>query len=169
MLRAMALALDDRDIRILAVLSREGRLSKTDLARRVNLSATPCAERLRRLEKAGLIRGYGARIDVGRLGPSVTVFVMVELDSHKAASFQRFESAVAQLPEVTGCWALGGGYDYLLRVVTPDVDAYQRLIDRLLEGSAGMRRYFSYIVTKEIRDLPPPVEALFGETDREDP
>jgi Lrp/AsnC family transcriptional regulator of ectoine degradation len=158
----MPMPLDDRDIRILAVLSREGRLSKTDLARRVNLSATPCAERLRRLEEAGLITGYGARVDVARLGPSVTVFVMVELDAHKAASFQRFERAVAQVPEITGCWAIGGGYDYLLKVVASDVDAYQRLIDRLLEGSAGLRRYFSYIVTKEIRDLPPPVETLFG-------
>lgn len=164
MLPAMGIPLDDRDISILAILSREGRLSKTELAGRVNLSATPCAERLKRLEKAGLIQGYGARIDVARLGHSVSVFVMVELDAHKAASFQRFEAAVSQVPEITGCWALGGGYDYLLRIIAPDIDAYQRLIDRLLEAPAGLRRYFSYIVTKEIRDLPPPVETLFGET-----
>lgn len=155
--------LDDRDLKILAVLSREGRLSKTELAERVNLSATPCADRLKRLERAGLITGYGARVDIARLGPSISVFVMVELDAHKAASFQTFEQAVAAVPEITGCWALGGGYDYLLRVVARDVDAYQRLIDRLLEAPTGMRRYFSYVVTKEIRDLPPPVHLLFGE------
>lgn len=159
----MSALLDDRDLKILAVLSREGRLSKTELAERVNLSATPCADRLKRLERAGLITGYGARVDIARLGPSISVFVMVELDAHKAASFQTFEQAVAAVPEITGCWALGGGYDYLLRVVARDIDAYQRLIDRLLEAPTGMRRYFSYVVTKEIRDLPPPVDLLFGE------
>jgi Lrp/AsnC family transcriptional regulator of ectoine degradation len=159
----MPLALDDRDLKILAVLSREGRLSKTELAERVNLSATPCADRLKRLERAGLITGYGARVDIARLGPSISVFVMVELDAHKAASFQTFEKAVAVVPEITGCWALGGGYDYLLRVVARDIDAYQRLIDRLLEAPTGMRRYYSYVVTKEITDLPPPVDLLFGE------
>jgi Lrp/AsnC family transcriptional regulator of ectoine degradation len=159
----MPLALDNRDIKILSVLSREGRLSKTELAERVNLSATPCADRLKRLERAGLITGYGARVDIARLGPSISVFVMVELDAHKAASFQTFEQAVAAVPEITGCWALGGGYDYLLLVVARDIDAYQRLIDRLLEAPTGMRRYYSYVVTKEIRDLPPPVDLLFGE------
>lgn len=163
MLRGMPTALDDRDIKILAVLSREGRLSKSELAERVNLTATPCAERLKRLESSGMIRGYGAQVDIARLGPSISVFVMVELDAHKAASFQTFERAVAAVPEITGCWALGGGYDYLLRVVARDVDAYQRLIDGLLEEPTGMRRYFSYVVTKEIRDESPPVELLFGE------
>lgn len=163
MLRGMSSALDDRDLKILAVLSREGRLSKSDLAARVNLSATPCAERLKRLEATGMIRGYGASVDIARLGPSICVFVMVELDAHKAASFQLFERAVAAVPEITGCWALGGGYDYLLRVVARDIDAYQRLIDRLLEQPAAMRRYFSYVVTKEIRDQPPPVDLLFGD------
>lgn len=158
----MAFSLDDRDIRILSVLSREGRLSKSDLARRVNLSATPCSERLKRLEAEGLIDGYGARIVIARLGPSVSVFVTVELDAHRAASFQTFERVVASVPQISGCWALGGGFDYLLRVVASDIDAYQRLIDGLLERKAGIARYFSYIVTKEVRDLPPPIEDLFG-------
>lgn len=163
MLCGMRHALDDRDLKILAVLSREGRLSKLDLSERVNLSATACAERLKRLEADGLIQGYGASIDIARLGPSITVFVMVELDTHKSATFQTFEQAVASTPEIVGCWGLGGGYDYLLRVVSRDIDAYQRLIDRLLDSRAGMRRYFSYVVTKEVRDLPPPVERLFGD------
>jgi Lrp/AsnC family transcriptional regulator of ectoine degradation len=166
MVCGMAFALDERDIKILAVLSREGRLSKSDLAERVNLSATPCAERLKRLEKSGMIQGYGALIDVARLGPAITVFVMVELDAHKATSFQTFERSVAKVPEITGCWALGGGYDYLLRVVTRDIEAYQRLIDRLLTDPTGLRRYFSYVVTKAVRDTPPPLELLFGENSR---
>ena len=152
--------LDERDIAILSVLSTEGRIPKIELARRVNLSATPCWERLKRLQDAGLIRGYRADVALERLGPHVTVFVMVELDSHKAENFGAFERAIRRHDEVTGCWALGGGYDYLLQTVTRDVAAYQALIDSLLDARIGLRRYFSYIVTKAVKDAPPPVGLL---------
>ena len=156
------LALDDRDLAILATLAREGRIAKAELARRVNLSATPCWQRLARLEAAGLIRGYRAEIALARLGPHVKVFVMVELDSHRAESFRIFEAAIARLDEVTQAWALGGGYDYLLQVIAPDVAAYQALMDGLLEARAGVRRYYSYIVTKQVKDAPPPLGLLAG-------
>lgn len=156
------LRLDDRDIAILATLSREGRISKTDLAARVNLSPTPCWERMKRLEQAGLIRGYRAEIDLTGLGPHVSVFVTVELESHRAESFQIFERVIARMDEVTGCWAIGGGYDYLMQVVAYDVAAFQTLMDGLLESRAGVRRYFSYIVTKPIKDLPPAMALLGG-------
>ncbi|WP_045393443.1 Lrp/AsnC family transcriptional regulator [Falsirhodobacter sp. alg1] len=152
--------LDDRDIAILATLSREGRIAKTDLAARVNLSPTPCWERMKRLEQAGLIRGYRAEIDLAALGPHVQVFVTVELDSHRAENFQLFERTVARIPEITGCWAIGGGYDYLMQVVAPDVASFQVMMDDLLESRAGVRRYFSYIVTKPVKDLPPALGLL---------
>lgn len=161
MIPPRALRLDDRDIAILAVLSREGRIAKTELAARVNLSPTPCWDRMRRLEQAGLIRGYRAQIDLGALGPHVQVFVTVELDSHRAESFQIFERVIARTEAVTGCWAIGGGFDYLLHVVARDVAAFQDLMDGLLESRAGLRRYFSYIVTKPVKDLPP-ATALLG-------
>ncbi len=154
--------LDDRDIAILALLSREGRIAKTELAARVNLSPTPCWERMKRLEQAGLIRGYRAEIDLALIGPHVQVFVTVELDSHKAESFQTFERVVARMDQVTGCWALGGGHDYLMQVVARDVAAFQDLMDGLLESRAGVRRYFSYIVTKPVKDLPPALGLLGG-------
>ena len=154
--------LDDRDIAILATLSREGRISKTDLAARVNLSPTPCWERMRRLEQAGLIRGYRAEIDLARLGPHVQVFVTVELESHRAESFQIFERIIAGMDQITGCWAIGGGYDYLLQVMAPDVAGFQDLMDGLLASRAGMRRYFSYIVTKPVKDQPPGLALLRG-------
>lgn len=149
------LRLDDRDIAILATLSREGRIAKTDLAGRVNLSPTPCWERMKRLEKAGLIRGYRAEIDLAGLGPHVQVFVTVELESHRAESFQIFERTIARMEQITGCWAIGGGYDYLMQVIARDVAAFQVLMDGLLESRAGVRRYFSYIVTKPVKELPP--------------
>lgn len=143
--------LDDRDLKILSILTREGRISKAALADQIGLSPTPCWERLRKLEKAGLIESFGARIDLRQLGPHVTVFAVVELSDHTAASFQTFEAAMKRHDEVTGCWALGGGYDYLLQVITRDIDAYQRLIDDLLDARIGLSRYFTYIVTKAVK------------------
>ncbi|WP_226573391.1 Lrp/AsnC family transcriptional regulator [Acuticoccus sediminis] len=155
-----AIALDDRDIKILSILSTEGRIAKAELARRVNLSAAPCWERLNRLEAAGVIRRYRAEIALARIAPSVTVFVMVELEHHRAESFQVFERTVARHEEIVGCWALGGGFDYLMSVVTASIDSYQRLIDQLLESNIGLKRYFTYIVTKEVKAGSPPLAAL---------
>lgn len=162
------LKLDDRDIRILSILSKEGRISKTDLARRVNLSATPCWERLQRLEKAGVIQGYHADIALRSVGPHVVVFVLVELENHRAEAFQAFEKAVGDYEEITACWALGGGYDYLMQVITRDIDTYQRLMDVLLEKKAGLARYFTYIVTKAVKDREPlPLALLAGVTQQD--
>jgi Lrp/AsnC family transcriptional regulator of ectoine degradation len=143
--------LDARDLDILRVLSAEGRITKADLAERVGLSASPCWERLKRLEQAGIIEGYNARINLKKLGPNVTVFVAAELADHTPASFRAFEDSVQRYPEITACWALGGGFDYLLQIVTTDIDAYQRLIDDMLESRIGLARYFTYIVTKPVK------------------
>lgn len=153
--------LDARDIAIMRVLATEGRITKAALAERVGLSPTPCWERLKKLERAGLIEGYGARINLRKLGPHVTVFVAAELRDHTAASFRTFEAAIARYDEITACWALGGGFDYLLHVVTGDIDAYQRLIDELLEARIGLARYFTYVVTKPVKKAgAPPLEVL---------
>ena len=156
--------LDNRDLEILRILSREGRITKAELASRINLSPTPCWERLKRLEKAGIIEGYGARISLKALGPHVMVFVSAELESHRAEDFRRFETAVEHYAEVTACWALGGGFDYLLQVVTRDIDSYQRLIDRMLEAEIGLARYYSYVVTKPVKSPGClPLDLLLGE------
>lgn len=156
--------LDKRDVQILAILAREGRISKAALAERVALSATPCWERLRRLERAGLITGYHAEIALKKLAPHVEVFVLAELDNHRAEAFQTFERAMDRQAQIVGCWALGGGFDYLLHVIAPDIDAYQRLVDGLLEQGIGLARYFTYIVTKPVKTgAPPPFDALLGE------
>ncbi len=156
------LSLDDRDIAILSTLAREGRISKADLARRVNLSPTPCWQRLARMERAGLIRGYRADIALAGLGPHVTVFVTIELENHRAENFRLFEAAIARIDAITGCWALGGGFDYLMQVVSRDIPAYQALMDDLLDRRAGVKRYFSHIVTKDVKSGPPPFADLLG-------
>lgn len=147
----IGLKLDDRDLKILSILSREGRLSKADLAKRVHLSPTPLWDRLKRLEEAGVIRGYRADISLKPICTHIEVFVTVELENHRAESFQVFERTVGQYEEIVACWAIGGGFDYILNIVTRDIDSYQRLIDRLLDGGIGLARYYTYVVTKSVK------------------
>lgn len=155
--------LDQRDLEILRVLSTEGRITKTALAEQIGLSPTPCWDRLKKLEQAGLIEGYGARINLKKLAPHVTVFVAAEIADHTAASFRAFEAAMQRYDEVTACWALGGGFDYLLQIVTRDIDAYQRLIDEMLDARIGLSRYFTYVVTKPVKGAGvPPLDILLG-------
>lgn len=153
--------LDDRDLEILKVLAQEARIAKADLAKRINLSPSPCWKRLERLEKAGLIEGYHAHISLKKLAPHVTVFVTVELEHHRAEYFQKFEQTIGGIDLVTSCWALGGGVDYLLEIVAPDIDAYQRFMDDLLERGLGVVRYYTYVVTKAVkRSAVPPIDLL---------
>ncbi|MEQ8665238.1 MAG: Lrp/AsnC family transcriptional regulator [Rhodospirillales bacterium] len=154
------LALDDRDLKILSILQTDGRVTKTELARRVNLSATPCWERLKRLEDNGIIEGYGARISLSAFGPLSVIFMEAELASHRAEDFKQFEDAILTYDDVVECWAVGGGIDYLLKFACADVDAYQRRVDGMLEADIGLRRYFTYVVTKPVKTSPlPPVPA----------
>jgi Lrp/AsnC family transcriptional regulator of ectoine degradation len=159
------LKLDNRDLRILSVLSREGRITKSELAARVNLSATPCWERLKRLEEAGIITGYRAEVELRKIAPHVTVFVVAEIENHRAERMRAFEETMAGYDEIIACWALGGGFDYLLQVVTRDIDSYQRLIDRILASDLGLSRYFTYIVTKQVKESAPLPEAILRMTE----
>jgi Lrp/AsnC family transcriptional regulator of ectoine degradation len=144
--------LDRIDLRILDAVQRDGRITKLALAEKVGLSPTPCWMRLRKLEKAGIVGGYHARIALRSVAPIATVLVEVTLGAHRQADFDRFERAIRDIPEIVACWSVGGGVDYLLKVVARDIDAYQRLIDALLERDIGIDRYFTYIVTKTVKD-----------------
>lgn len=149
--------LDAIDLRILAAVQRDGRITKLRLADLVGLSPTPCWLRLRKLEQAGLIAGYHARLAPRRVAPVATVLVEVTLANHRQQDFDRFERAISAQEAVTDCWSVGGGVDYILKVVARDIDAYQRLIDRLLADEIGIDRYFTYIVTRTVKeggDLP---------------
>ena len=150
--RTMRARLDATDIAILREIQRDGRITKLALAERVGLSATPCWTRLKRLEDLGIIGGYHARVSLKALGPVTSVLVEVTLGAHRQADFDRFETAIKAEPAIAACWSVGGGVDYVLRVVTKDIDSYQRLIDRLLEAEIGIDRYFTYIVTRTVKD-----------------
>lgn len=155
--------LDAVDLRILGEIQKEGRITKLALAERVGLSPTPCWMRLKRLEEAGVISGYHARLALKLVASVTVVFVEVTLGAHRQADFDRFERAIKGIPEIVSCWSVGGGVDYLLRVVARDIDCYQRVVDGLLARDIGIDRYFTYIVTKTVKDEPAlPLDAVLG-------
>ncbi len=154
--------LDAIDLRILQAVQRDGRITKLKLAEVAGLSPTPCWLRLRKLEQAGIIAGWHARLAPRRVAPFTTVLVEVTLANHRQADFERFERAVMEMESVVACWSVGGGVDYFLKVVAQDIDAYQRLIDGMLAAEIGIDRYFTYIVTKTLKEDEPLPMALFG-------
>ncbi|WP_245198469.1 Lrp/AsnC family transcriptional regulator [Jiella mangrovi] len=144
--------LDPIDLKILGAIQREGRITKLKLAEMVGLSPTPCWNRLKRLEESGIVAGYHARIEWRLVAPQTTVLVEITLGQHRQADFDRFEKMVRDTPEIVACWSVGGGVDYVLKVVARDVDAYQRLIDGWLNREIGIARYFTYIVTRTVKE-----------------
>ena len=144
--------LDAIDLRILDAIQRDGRITKLALAEKAGLSPTPCWLRLRKLEKAGIVSGYHARVAVRKLAPVASVMMEVTLGAHRQADFDRFERAVATIPEIVACWSVGGGVDYFLKIMAPDIDAYQRFVDGLLDRELGIDRYFTYSVTKTVKE-----------------
>ena len=144
--------LDERDIQILSILQSEGRITKTALADKLNLSLTPSWDRLQRLEEAGIIDSYGAKLSSSFLSNFHLVITEVELESHKQGQFARFEEAIMGFDEVLSCWSVGGGLDYILKVLVRDVVDYQDFLKRVLKADIGLRRYFSYAVLNRIKD-----------------
>lgn len=146
--------LDPADLRILTEIQRDGRITKLALAEKVGLSPTPCWTRLRRLEERGIIAGYNARLALRQVTPWVFVLVELTLRNHRQSDFDQFERVVREVPEIMTCWAVGGGVDYVLKTIAKDVNTYQILIDGLLARDIGIDRYFTYIVTKVVKDDP---------------
>ncbi|WP_120005898.1 Lrp/AsnC family transcriptional regulator [Teichococcus vastitatis] len=128
-------ALDAVDRQILAELQADGRMTNVELARRVDLSAPPCLRRVRRLEEAGIIRGYHADIDPVALGWQITFFAVVGLESQKHAVLSAFEADVTTWPEVRECHMIRGGGDFMLRLVARDTAHENQLTSRLTSAS----------------------------------
>jgi DNA-binding Lrp family transcriptional regulator len=125
-------SLDKIDQHILRILQRNARISNAELSEQVNLSPTPCLRRLRRLEQGGWIKHYGAVLDEKRLGFQIAAMVFVKLDKNTKANGEAFEEALQNLPEVTECCVVAGGHDYVLRVVTRDLEDYERFLKERL-------------------------------------
>jgi DNA-binding Lrp family transcriptional regulator len=146
------LLVDKIDRQILALLQGDGRLTVTELAGRVGLSVSPCHRRLRELERSGVIRGYRAIVDAAAVGLTFQALVFVTMRQEDRDTLLGFEEAVAAVPNVVQAQRLFGDPDYLLRIVTADLTAYQRLEDDVLATLPGVQRLNSTLVMKQIVD-----------------
>ena len=144
--------LDRIDINILAQLQKNGRLANVELAEAIGLSPSPCLSRVRRLEDAGYIVSYCARLHLSKL---------VE---HRREDFIKFEADIRRYEALQECHLVSGGYDYLLKFVIKNVARYQELMESILDRNIGVEKYFSYIVIKTVFDRGPvPLKSLMGE------
>lgn len=154
-------SLDRMDRRILDLLQRNARISNLELAESVGLSPTPCARRVRRLEESGLIRGHVTLLDQQQLGLSLTAFISISMDRHTPDRFQAFEEAVRDYPEVIECAVVTGqDSDYLLQVVVPDMQYYERfLLGRLtrIPGVTGV--HSSFVLRRVVQRTALPLES----------
>ena len=149
--------MDSLDRKILAELQQNGRLTVTELAGRVGLSLSPCHRRLRALEQSGAISGYQAHLDANALGLSFEALVFATMRAGDRDTVDAFEQAVAAIPNVLQAQRLFGDPDYLLRVITRDLPAYQHLYDNRLATLPGVQRLSSTLVMKSVvenRPLP---------------
>lgn len=151
--------MDAIDRKILAELQTDGRLTVTELAAKIGLSLSPCHRRLRELERTGVITGYRALVDPASIGLGFQALVFVTMRQEDRETLLGFEAAVAKVPNVLQAQRLFGDPDYLLRVVTKDLDAYATLEDETLSALPGVQRLTSTLVMKQIvTDRPLPTQ-----------
>lgn len=148
--------LDRIDYAILDTLQRRARISNVDLARQVNLSPSPCLERVKRLEAEGIIEAYSARLNAAKLGQSMSAFIQVTLDRTSGDVFDNFKLAVVDIAEVVECHMVAGGFDYLLKLRVRDMEAYRDVLGQLVElpGVAQTHTYVVIEVVKQDNGLP---------------
>lgn len=147
--------LESLEIRILTELQKNGRLTNQDLADLVGLSPSACWRRVRSLEEEGVIDNYHARVNGAKVGFPETIFSRVSLEKHSDQLVQNFERAVILRPEVIECFATSGDCDYLLRVVSPDIGAYDEFIQKFLLKTEGVSQVRSNFKLREVKALSP--------------
>jgi len=143
--------LDRLDLKILAMLQTAGRISNLELAKSVGLSATPCMQRVRRMEAAGYIAGYGAQLAIDRICRNIVVFTEITLRNHRREDFLRFERGIQAIPQILNCFLVTGGYDYLAQFIAQDIHDYQTTVETLLDRDLGVEKYFSYVTIKQVK------------------
>jgi Lrp/AsnC family leucine-responsive transcriptional regulator len=153
--------LDAIDYRIVSALQADGRLSNVELAERVGLSPSPCLRRVNRLEREGYIETYRAMLGRKRVGLGLSVFVGVKIEGHADERATAFEEAVVAFPEVIACHMISGEADYLLEIVVPDLDHYQRFLVHKLLSLPIIREIRSNIAIQTLKSTAPlPLEHL---------
>ncbi len=146
--------LDHIDRQLLAELQAEGRVTNVDLARRVGLTAPPCLRRVRALEERGIIRGYHAKLDGAKLGFAITVFAMVSLRSQAEQDLRAFEEHVATLAEVRECHMLNGEIDFILKIVSRDLQSFQEFLTSELTTAPNVASVKTSLTIRTAKHLP---------------
>jgi len=144
--------LDRTDRRILECLQNDGRISNVQLARKVNLTPTPCIERVKRLERQGFIRGYTAILNPEMVNASLLVFVEIDLSHKSPDAFAKFRQEARKLPEIMECHLVSGNFDYLIKARVSDMKAYRELLGEKILSLPGVNGSRSYVVMEEVKE-----------------
>lgn len=144
-------ALDPYEKRILRLLQEDASLSNAEIAEKVGLSASPCWRRIDRLEREGFIRRRVALLDRRKVGLNAQIFAQVKLNAHGRANLDEFAAAIRELPEVLECYVMMGSIDFLLRIVAPDIEAYEKLFFNRLSQLPGVQEVNSNVALSEIK------------------
>ncbi|THF65663.1 winged helix-turn-helix transcriptional regulator [Pseudothauera nasutitermitis] len=144
--------LDRVDRKILDLLQKNARIPMTELAEKVGLSATPCTERVRRLEREGVITGYHAHVDPHALGRGLLVFVEIKLSAKSGEVFERVKNEIRYVPEVMECHLVSGDFDYLVKARIAEMGEYRRLLGNILLKLPAAAESRSYVVMEEIKE-----------------
>lgn len=142
--------LDRIDKVILSTLQQHGRISNVELAKKVNLSASPCLDRVKRLESEGYIERYGAFLNANKLNYSMTAFIQVTLDRTTADVFKLFKKEVVTIKEIVECHLIAGGYDYLLKIRFADMDSYRMVLEKV-SGLPAISQTQTFMATELIK------------------
>ena len=156
--------MDKKDRNILTTLQANARITNQDLAEAVHLSPSPCLQRVRKLEQAGVIGPYLTQVNLPKICRSITVFATLTLRNHEMDEFRQVEAAIRAIPEAVECHKVSGSFDYLVKFVCRDIERYHALSDELLQKGAGAIRLSSHVMldkTKEFTGYP--LERLLDE------
>jgi DNA-binding Lrp family transcriptional regulator len=164
--KPMKRKLDAIDLKILDILQRDGRITNQLLSDQVGLSARPCLERVRRLEKLGLIKGYAAQLDLAKVQKSVKVVTEIQLGDYRRDRALVFERRLLATPEVISLYEVSGGFDYIAIIISESVDAYQALTAKWLDDpDLGVARIVSNVILRPLREFGPMPLSPIGQSD----
>ena len=144
--------LDRTDRQILNILQKDGRIAISELASRVNLSTTPCSERVKRLEREGIIMGYHARVNPQLIDRNLLVFLEIKLSAKSGDVFDQVARDLIEIPEVLECHLISGEFDYLVKARLKEMSAFRRLLGDLLKKLPSSASSHSYIVMEEVKE-----------------
>lgn len=143
--------LDRIDINILTHLQTDGRMSNVKLAEAVALSPSPCLQRVKRLEKLGYIKSYGAEIDINLIAETINIFTQMTLSEHRLTDHQHFEREIVKIPQIMECHLVsGGGFDYWLKFMCRSLQEYQRVIQDMLNSDLKIIKYHSFVSMRPV-------------------